>query len=453
MNIKSTLIAALSISLLFITQIAHADFRKALDAYQARDGATMLKEVKDAVDKMNDDGLMLFLMATNLDATTSDYDETTKQSKSTLRAILPYPKWDEMRELLLQATNNSTVDTQYFMTVKSQFSDFYKQKVNISPLHERYRSAIENYAQLGSYEAIADQNPYGKENWEIKFAEKGDAFYQLITGLKYHGYTGDFGCDIRDTQNANSVCSKKDEVKGDYWLKKAVKSYELSVHDNHAILYETMCGFYKKTKSEADVDTTSWCSLVNPSQVLKLPDWVQQAKQELTQPDAPMIKVYFKDSYPQYELEVYRDGRVMVVYGSTVPAYKDKLYVLKSPKNKIDSFVKELDKLKVSTWDTASQFYGFPTDCNGDMTEMQILINNKQEFKRHSLITCYGELLPKQYLPHFRLIQIAKLKSLVEKHFDVNRLRYKLGNSKVLLKNRLSRESQWNALSKMEIKK
>ena len=36
-------------ALLFTTQTAHADFRKALDAYMARDGATMLKEVKDAV--------------------------------------------------------------------------------------------------------------------------------------------------------------------------------------------------------------------------------------------------------------------------------------------------------------------------------------------------------------------------------------------------------------------
>ena len=45
---KTYLQFAASISLLLITQTAYADFRKALDAYQARDGATMLKEVKDA---------------------------------------------------------------------------------------------------------------------------------------------------------------------------------------------------------------------------------------------------------------------------------------------------------------------------------------------------------------------------------------------------------------------
>ena len=69
-----------------------------------------MQEVKDAVDKQNDDGLILFLMATNFDAATSDYDETTKQPKSTLRAILPIDKWNELREMLVQATENSTVD-------------------------------------------------------------------------------------------------------------------------------------------------------------------------------------------------------------------------------------------------------------------------------------------------------------------------------------------------------
>ena len=107
--------------------------------------------------------------------------------------------------------------------------------------------------------------------------------------------------------------------------------------------------------------------------------------------------------------------------------------------------------MKVSTWDTTSQPYAFRADCH-IFTEMQILTNYQQEFKRHSLLTCFssGKYL---YEPYFRNIQIAKLKALVERHFDVNRLRYKLGNSKERIANRLSRESQWNTLSRMEIKK
>ena len=77
------------IALLFITQTAHADFRKALDAYQARDGATMLKEVKDAVDKKNDDGLILFISAMDIDYLTSilssfDAFEEAKNRKNAL---------------------------------------------------------------------------------------------------------------------------------------------------------------------------------------------------------------------------------------------------------------------------------------------------------------------------------------------------------------------------------
>jgi hypothetical protein len=67
MHKKSNLLLAFGISLLLITQTAHADFRKALDAYIARDGATMLEEVKDAADKKNDDGLNIFLSFLRLD--------------------------------------------------------------------------------------------------------------------------------------------------------------------------------------------------------------------------------------------------------------------------------------------------------------------------------------------------------------------------------------------------
>jgi len=318
---------------MLITQTAHADFRKALEAYQKRDGDTLLKQVKDAVDKKNDDGLMLFLMATNMDAANSDYDETTKQSKSTLRAILPPPKWDEMRELLVQATNNSTVDAQYYLNVKSQFSsDFVLKQLqlqhpntsvsNFTNLQRNaiYESTRAEFKKRGSYGAFSD-SPTSVDR--IKYAELGDALSQLMIGLQYQGFVGDFGCDLQDVQNVSSLCSKNDEVKGDYWLKKAVKSFEASVHDDTKILYEAMCSFNKKTKGKADIETDNWCSLVKPNQVAKLPDWVKQARQELAQSDMPIIKAYFKDANPEYELEVYKDGRVMVVYGSDVATYKD----------------------------------------------------------------------------------------------------------------------------------
>ncbi len=168
MNNKPSIITALTVSLLLMAQTAHADFRKALDAYQKRDGASRLKEVEDAVDQKDDHGLMLLLRATNMDAATSDYDETTKQSKSTLRAILPPPKWDEMRELLVQATNNSTLDVQYYFFTNTPFKvDLYKKYLNlelkditIHPLtNQQYSDAehklIDEYVKRGE-KLIAD---------------------------------------------------------------------------------------------------------------------------------------------------------------------------------------------------------------------------------------------------------------------------------------------------------
>ena len=66
-KLKTVLTTSITLLCLSVVTTAHADFRKALDAYQARDGATMLKEVKDAVDKKNDDGLILFISLLELD--------------------------------------------------------------------------------------------------------------------------------------------------------------------------------------------------------------------------------------------------------------------------------------------------------------------------------------------------------------------------------------------------
>ena len=130
------------ISLLFITQTAHADFRKALDAYQARDGATMLKEVKDAVDKKNDDGLVLFLSVLELDSTLKNsrmfifsgeheareqITNATKENKTVpapWQSILSAKQTDELNSLLEKATKQSSLESQYRL-LSLQYSDGY----------------------------------------------------------------------------------------------------------------------------------------------------------------------------------------------------------------------------------------------------------------------------------------------------------------------------------------
>lgn len=204
---------------------AHADFRKALDAYIARDGDTLLKEVKDAVDKKNDDGLMLFLMATNMDAATSDYDETTKQSKSTLRAILPQPKWDNLRDLLTQAANNSTVDAQYYLIANSQFRAEPNAKITM------------DYVAKGSRLAMMQSTLLNR-------AEADDIGAQLALGFRNLNYDNEYGCE---KQSKDPLCQTKNEAKGHYWLKRAVKTFEMSGNADFDLLPSVMCEFYRKT--------------------------------------------------------------------------------------------------------------------------------------------------------------------------------------------------------------
>ena len=113
------------IALLFISQTAHADFRKALDAYQARDCATMLKEVKDAVDKKNDDGLILFLSVLELDKSLVSNDVALSKeeltsavnSKKSLQAPIEVLLDDEgVKNFFLElekAAKKSSLESQY----------------------------------------------------------------------------------------------------------------------------------------------------------------------------------------------------------------------------------------------------------------------------------------------------------------------------------------------------
>jgi hypothetical protein len=178
----------------------------------------MLKEVKDAVDKKNDDGLMLLLMATNMDAATSDYDEATKQSKSTLRAILPPPKWDEMRELLVQATNNSTVDAQYALVTSSFGKDTVIKALKAAQVKrgEKPKSAYSLQEINEGYEAVKKElrakDLVTSEADMMARAEVGDYGAQQTLGLMYSHYTGyyDYACD---SQLNHPACKVIDEAK------------------------------------------------------------------------------------------------------------------------------------------------------------------------------------------------------------------------------------------------
>jgi hypothetical protein len=505
MNTKSNLLFAVSISFLLITQTAHADFRKALEAYQNRDGQTMLAEVKDAVEKKNDDGLMLFLNAMNLDAATSDYDNVAKESKSTLRKILTQPQWDEMRELLVQATNNSIVDAQYFLLTRSVFrTDLYRKylsqkqnqtassaevnnlanttrKLTNEEYSEAERKITAEYIERGSRLAM-------RQSTLANRAEAGDPFSQLSLGLMYLNYGRDFdygahfGCGYLSKE---PLCQTKDEVKGYYWLKRAARSYETSGHEDFDLFPSQMCEFLhntangdqaklkqaylwalKGTNEVANISQSRTCMKhMYESGAIKIAapevysawggDWKAYKalvyKSELKElPDwiIEIRKELVKENLPVFtyhlgsELEVYADGRVL--FGSVADPYKDLL--MKVPPKTVKTFLAELGKTGFYQWTTADSTAGICPDFGPCVTiDMYITAREGDKVRR-----IFFSLLP-QYInskDSTNRKRMAIIKALVDKYFPTQSLRCSLGNSGQRKQACLQRDTQWEEIAK-----
>lgn len=443
---KSHLLIVASISLLLITQAAHADFRKALDAYQARDGATMLAEVKDAVDKKNDDGLMLLLMATNLDAATSDYDETTKQSKSTLRAILPPPKWDEMREMLVQATNNSTVDAQYYLLTISQFSTGTTIKL------------ANEYHLKGSRLATLDSPLASITNK----AEAGSLEAQITTGFRYLNYER-FLCE---KQVNDPACQAKDEIKGKNWLKKAVINNETSGNIDFDLLPSVMCEFYRKTANgdqfklkqaylwalkglnerAADTSYSMSClhhmsdsrefktiapelygkeyggsefnSIVYRAELNELPDLILKVRKDIKKTELPVFSYYIRQG-----LDVYADGRVLFGFAD----YPKDLLVKVKPKV-VKAFLTDIKKAGVFEWATKNSSTGSCSDHQCQTSDMNVTFRDGNKVKR-----LFFSILPEYLLQGEQASsnrnRMAIIRTVTNKYFPTQSLRCNLGNS------------------------
>jgi hypothetical protein len=274
-----------SMGLLLIAQTAHADFRRALDAYIVRDGDTMLKEVKDAVDKKNDDGLILFLNALAIDYSGSkrlDKNIHTSTIKSTYEQILNDCQQEKMRKFLDIATSNSTAMSQWILLAHPNFSyslrpvwwewqqsaqimETIKTKDAESKFSEAsskwgalYREELNKIASNGSAGAASalfylNQNDFknGYIEWMKKSAELGDPEMAISMGFKYLNwssdqYYSDAGCD----EEYNKInCLSYDQAKAMTWLQKATDyiakrpmyfsgfmremgDYELSIHKN-----------------------------------------------------------------------------------------------------------------------------------------------------------------------------------------------------------------------------
>nr|WP_294838877.1 hypothetical protein [uncultured Methylotenera sp.] len=239
---------------------AHADFRKALDAYIARDGATMLKEVEDSVAIKSDDGLMLFLNAMQIDEQTSikaslkdNFKEKIDRSKmlTTFETILTETQQQKVKKLLYTATQYSTPDVQYrIKLIRSLSSSAKKQQPESLAREEEYLASKNSFAaaRLAEKYSYSASNAYKlnyskekEEYWINKAAELGDTNYALLLALGYLNYPlSGFSPTQEECQSPDNhlLCLKKDEQKGFYWLRQTIRNSNASFLNVRQVAYQ-----------------------------------------------------------------------------------------------------------------------------------------------------------------------------------------------------------------------
>jgi hypothetical protein len=457
MNKKLNLLFVFSICLLLVTQTAHADFRKAIDFYIARDGEAMLKEVQDAVDKKNSDGLILFLRVMGDDAAASNHSPVTYEADSTLRQILSKPQWDKLRGLLAEVAKNSTADVQYDLRASSQFwSDFYREYLNKNRSSDTTIAADKPLTNAEYTEAkqkiIAEYIQRGSKHAKLQSddifvrAEAGDPLSQLQLGLKYlNSKYGDEGCNLSQDQ----LCKNRDGTKGYSWLKRAVKSYELSPSADIDVLAYEMCqvlrenakgdqemlrqaylwafvginytmhksracitdmlkaGELKRIDPElANVWGRAWLDREDQErlnlvyQARPLPSLIVEVRNEITSQDLPVFI-----AYPGLAATVFEDGRVMDMNQETI--------LMQVPPSTVKAFMTELRS--IGFWDWSFRELAFDWcnhgECEGRKTPLRAMARYGKEVKRLMLESIY--LDPKSIIAQ----RMAKLVLLREKYF------------------------------------
>lgn len=492
---KSLRLIILAISSCFSTfaaNTAQADFYKALDAYRKHDGLNVIKEVKDAVNKKNNEGLMLFMSAMSIDRGTSMktslYKGSSDNKQTTLKNILTVEQRQELIELLITATSNSNADAQLYLTP-------FIRELNNPQLTATLKSNDE-YAKIGSLVAAN----YSKLN-DIERAELGDPFAQMLLGLRYLRNVDyrKYGCDESPKK---PICLPRDETKGYYWLKQSLKNFEAKGHGEMGAFYNSMCdmlqgqddpkqlkqaylwcilGMKSGAQSDSfrllekmhtsgklkvaspDVDEMAWNSAIweenqktfktlSTLQQKELPDMLIETRKELTKDKLPVFTYYVND-YMEYELDVYADGRVNIAFGSTangprgsegnassfVDVKKDLL--VKLPSRNAKSFLADLKKSGFYSWPAVNNDIGF---CdNFDWTgcvpkRYQATLRDGVKVNRFYYAGLAGYVEQKNDAN----TSLAKLANLVEKYFPTKGLRCELGASEEYKQACLVREAK-----------
>ena len=422
---KSHLLAAALISLLLITQTAHADFRKALDAYQNRDGATMLKEVKDAVDKKNDDGLILFL-------------GIFKQYPKTWQFMLNETQQVELFSCLEKAAEQTNLQVQYKLAVIPRKENslppvpkVYKDRETWYKLREQEKlkelqdevtrlepiankgyapAALQLYGNYANNLTLSKDNAEKAFKWLVKAAELGSPEAAFRLGLKYLNVPNDYyGCA---KNSESSLCIPEDESKGWYWMQQAatrVNERNIALGDfayemgnlyyqgvagnkpdleqaylwymlgvNNAWFYTPtfkikeqldkmhQAGQLKKINAQLDMvrdDADKRQLLLHPTNLSKTPNLFQIKKTE-NQKTLPIFSFFSMGWYGWGQaIDIYSDGTVKLS-NNDVPVNNDGYEeTIKIKLDKANNLIDEIVKLGFSEWSLRNDYDMCFRDC------------------------------------------------------------------------------------------
>ncbi|MEQ1767073.1 MAG: hypothetical protein ABL859_06550, partial [Methylotenera sp.] len=244
------------ICLFFCTcvQPAHADFRKALEAYQNRDGATMLKEVQDAVNKKSDDGLILFIGVMDIDCLTSilssfDAFEEAKnrknapnqfiedspslaearlmrqefaKEKSTWETILDKNQQKQLFYLLNHATSQSKVEARYKFIHSAVYMKYMPESQKEHGLDEELSVLEKRGSASAAMELYYLSNtPENRYNHLLKAANNGSP--DAASRLAIDCYRGTNSAFLESPE-----CKTRNEKQMFYWLKVALLNQDSS---------------------------------------------------------------------------------------------------------------------------------------------------------------------------------------------------------------------------------
>ncbi len=483
-QLVKALLTLTSLALLLTPLTSHADFRKALTAYQARDGQTMLKEVQEAVDTKNDDGLVLFLSCLQLDAVSSnrvsinpfthDINIEKTLKKSTFDEILTVSQQIKLITLLNLAVEKSTPLAKYRLIYMPKFNmalrdewqkngnSFFIFSERIKLLKQlaqtRYSPAALDLYYIFNDSSLNSKDFYSPKNaiyWLEKSAQNNNARAAFILGGKYLNLDFPYGCTDEEKKLV-SICAIKNENRGFYWIKRAAKyanPTNLPMRDFSYFVSKLLAN------NVADKNTKQshlWMILalnnkgefVSENQVIEeiekfknLGQLEEMPKKSVVLPELLSANTFYNNDIffiyshksnvlphinektGSFNFKLFKDGRANFGIGLTSSIEENFEAQWKLSSKKLKQFTDKLNALNIQNWPMKDEELTCMDEQNcGFKAGYMIKFNNNIKLLESNGFN--NETLTNQDL------RAAQLINLVEEFFPIHAIQCNLGNSK-----------------------